>query len=219
LNAAAHTIAQSCGAKVEAIPADCGRDVDVAQLVAAIIEKFGRVDILINSLQGPKAVPFVDSTDNDWVEALNVKLLGQIRCARHVFPYMARQRWGRIINISGTHGHLPSAYAISAGVINAALVNFSRALAELGAPYNVLVNVVSPGPIHTDRADYLIAVKAKARGISVNEATQQHAAATLLNRIGRPEEVGAMIHFLASEQSSYVTAAVFSVDGGQNRAE
>jgi NAD(P)-dependent dehydrogenase (short-subunit alcohol dehydrogenase family) len=219
LKSAASEIARTSVAAVEGIVADCGRDADVAELVSTTLEKFGHIDILVNSLQGPKAVTFLEATDADWLDALNVKLLGQIRCARHVFPHMIRQRWGRIINVSGTHGHLPSAYAMSAGVVNAALVNFSKALAELGAPHGILVNVVSPGPIQTDRTDYLITAKAEARGISREEAARQHATATLLNRIGTPDEVAAVIRFLASEQSTYVTAAVFSVDGGQYRAE
>ncbi len=219
LTLAASEISKLSGAKVEGIPADCGRESDVAQLVDQVTARFGRVDILVNSLQGPKAVPFLESTDDDWVEGLNVKLLGQVRCARAVFPHMARQQWGRIVNIGGTHGHIPSAYAISAGVVNAALVSFSKALAELGAPHNILVNVVSPGPIGTGRTEYLIKTKAEDRGISEEEAVRQHVASTLLRRIGEPDEVSAVIAFLASEQASYVTGAMYSVDGGQNRSE
>jgi NAD(P)-dependent dehydrogenase (short-subunit alcohol dehydrogenase family) len=74
--------------------------VDVSALVDQVMSEFGRIDVLVNSLQGPKAVPFLESTDDDWTEALNVKLMGQIRCARSVFPHMAPQRWGRIINIA-----------------------------------------------------------------------------------------------------------------------
>jgi 3-oxoacyl-[acyl-carrier protein] reductase len=170
-------------------------------------------------LQGPRAVPFVESSDDDWFDALNVKLMGQVRCAREVFPHMVRQRWGRIINIGGTHGQLPSAYAMSAGMINAALTNFTCALAELGARDNVLVNLVSPGPIQTERTEYLIKAKAKARDICEAEASRQHCGATLLNRIGTVQEVTPLILLLASEQASYMTGALYSVDGGQYRAE
>jgi NAD(P)-dependent dehydrogenase (short-subunit alcohol dehydrogenase family) len=198
---------------------DCSRQTEVAALVASVVKQFGRVDVLLNSLQGPRAVPFVESSDDDWLEAFNTKLMGQVRCAREVFPHMVRQNWGRIINIGGTHGHLPSAYAMSAGMINAALANFTRALAELGAPHNVLVNLLSPGPIQTERTGYLIKVKAEARHISEAEAAQQHRSCTLLNRIGTVEEVTPLILLLASEQASYMTGAVYSVDGGQYRAE
>jgi 3-oxoacyl-[acyl-carrier protein] reductase len=210
---------QSCPSEVMGIPADCSRRADVAELVGRVLQAYGRIDILLNSLQGPKAVPFPDSSDDDWFEAFNVKLMGQVRCAREVFPHMMRQSWGRIINIGGTHGQLPSAYAMSAGMINAALTNFTRALAELGATNNVLVNAVSPGPIKTERTQYLIKAKAEARGITDAEALQQHCGATLLNRIGTVQEVTPLILLLASEQASYMTGAVYSVDGGQYRAE
>lgn len=216
---AAEEIRKASSVEVIGIPADCSRESDVANLMTQVIDRFGQVDVLLNSLQGPKAVPFLESSDQDWLEALNGKLMGQIRCARAVFPHMARQRWGRIINIGGTHGHIPSAYAMSAGVVNAALENFTRALAELGAPSNVLVNMISPGPILTDRTEYLIKMKAQSRRISEEEASAQHRAATLLNRIGSVDEVTPLIMLLASEQASYMTAGIYAVDGGQYRAE
>lgn len=219
VSAAASAIKQSTQTDVLGIASDCSRDAEVNDLVARVIEQFGRVDILLNSLQGPRAVPFVDSSDEDWFEAFNAKLFGQVRCARAVFPHMVRQRWGRIINIGGTHGQLPSAYAMSAGMINAALTNFTRALAELGAPHNVMVNLLSPGPIQTERTQYLIKAKAQARNISEAEALRQHCGATLLNRIGTTEEVVPLIVLLASERASYMTGALYSVDGGQYRAE
>jgi 3-oxoacyl-[acyl-carrier protein] reductase len=217
--AAASAIRESTHGHVLGIAADCTREQEVNELVEQVVGQFGRVDILLNSLQGPKAVPFVESSDQDWFDACNLKLFGQIRCARAVFPHMVRQGGGRIINIGGTHGRLPSAYAMSAGMINAALTNFTRALAELGAPHNVLVNIVSPGPIHTERTDYLIKVKAQARNVSESEALWQHCAATLLNRIGTTEEVTPLILLLASDLASYMTGGHYGVDGGQHRAE
>jgi 3-oxoacyl-[acyl-carrier protein] reductase/bacilysin biosynthesis oxidoreductase BacG len=209
----------SGAADVHGIASDCSHKADVAAMVASVVKQFGRIDVLLNSLQGPRAVPFVESSDEDWLEAFNTKLMGQVRCAREVFPHMVRQHWGRIINIGGTHGQLPSAYAMSAGMINAALANFTRALAELGAPHNVLANLLSPGPIQTERTSYLIKAKAEARNISEEEAAHQHRSCTLLNRIGTVEEVTPLILLLASEQASYMTGAVYSVDGGQYRAE
>lgn len=219
LESAVSEIKQTSQSEIVGLEADCSRHGDVARLVQNVIRRFGRIDILLNSLQGPRVVPFVESSDDDWFEAFNVKLMGQVRCAREVLPHMIRQKWGRIINIGGTHGHLPSAYAMSAGMINAALVNFSKALAELGAPHNVLVNLVSPGPIHTDRTEYLIRAKAAARNVSEAEAMRQHCAATLLHRIGRMEEVSPVILLLASERASYITGSIFGVDGGQYKAE
>ena len=129
-----------------------------------------------------------------------------------------RESGGRIIFISGTHGRQPHAYAITAGLCNAALQNVSKALAEEGAPHEVLCNVVNPGPHATQRMVYLAEEKAKAQGISLEEATAMQTDETLLKRFGEPRELAAFVVFLASARASYATGAMFDIDGGQIKA-
>jgi 3-oxoacyl-[acyl-carrier protein] reductase/bacilysin biosynthesis oxidoreductase BacG len=197
--------------------ADCTRTEPVRAFVDATLRRFGRIDVLVNALMGPKTAPFVELDDEGWIEALNLKLLGQIRCAREVFPHMVEQREGRIINIIGSHGRLANGNAITAGVTNAALLNFTKALAQLGAPHKVLVNAVNPGPCDTDRMRYLAEAVAAARGISVEEARQDFVREIPLGRLGLPEEIAGIIAFLASKHASYITGALYDVDGGMTR--
>lgn len=217
LNATVEKIKIRTGADVRGFPADCTRESDVVQLVEATVASFGGIDILVNSLAGPKAAAFLDLTDQDWLDSLNLKLLGQIRCARAVFPHMAKKNSGRIINIVGTHAHQPHAYAITAGVVNAALLNFTKALAEIGAPHGILVNAINPGPIKTARMQYLIEAKREQFNISAEEARRQWEDGTLLRRFGYPTEIAAAVAFLASDLASYITGTSIDIDGGQTK--
>jgi NAD(P)-dependent dehydrogenase (short-subunit alcohol dehydrogenase family) len=215
--ATAESIQRETGSEVRGIRADCSRDLDVKNLVEATVSELGGVDILVNSLAGPKAAEFFDLTDQDWMDSLNLKLMGQIRCARAVFPHMAKKKWGRIVNIIGTHGHQPHGYLMTAGVVNAGLLNFSKALAELGAPHGILVNAVNPGPIETQRMQYVLEAKRAQFNISLEEARRQWEQGTLLKRFGTPDEIAAAVTFLASELASYVTGAYIDIDGGQTK--
>lgn len=205
------------GGEILGFAADCAKQKDVDELVKFAVSSFGGVDILVNLLAGPKAAEFFQLSDDDWHDGFNLKLMGQIRCARAVFPHMKAKNWGRIINVIGTHGHQPHAYLMSAGVVNAGLLNFTKALAELGAPHGILVNAVNPGPIETERMEYVLSAKSMQHNISIQEARRQWEQGTLLKRYGIPSEIAAVVAFLASDIASYVTGTSIDVDGGQTQ--
>lgn len=213
----AEEITRTTGIEVRGIAADCTKDEDVRRFVETAIASFGSVDILVNSLAGPKDGGFLELSDQDWIDGLNLKLLGQIRCCRAVLPHMIGRKQGRIVNIIGTHGHQPHNFLVTAGVVNAGLQNFTKALAEIAAPHNVRVNAINPGPIETVRMQYAMEVQTGQAGISREEARREWEGETLLKRFGTPEEIAAMAVFLASDLASYVTGATINVDGGQTR--
>ena len=217
LAAAAVAIRSATGVDVKTILADCTRVADIDAMAARTEVELGRIDILINNSAGPPTAPFVELSDRGWMDAFDAKFLPQVRCARAVFPGMARRKWGRIVTLVGTHGRSPHAYAITAGVVNAALLNLTKALAELGAPDNVLVNAINPGPIETDRMRYLVTQQSKKLGISEDESKRMITADILLGRFGQPEEVAAATVFLASARASFITGARLDVDGGLTR--
>jgi NAD(P)-dependent dehydrogenase (short-subunit alcohol dehydrogenase family) len=218
LEAARTAIAGATGADVTAIRADCTRSADIDALIGEIERRFGRLDVLINNSGGPPTAPFTELSDADWHAAFDAKFLPQVRCARAAFPGMARRKWGRIITIIGSHGRTPHAYAIPAGVVNAALLNLTKALAELGALDNVLVTAINPGPIETDRVRYLVKVQMEKLGINEVDAKRRIAADILLGRFGEPDDVAAAAVFLASERARFVTGAFFDIDGGFTRS-
>jgi 3-oxoacyl-[acyl-carrier protein] reductase len=217
LEAAKAALKQATGVAVEAIRADCTKGDEIDALVRQTEQKLGRIDVLISNSGGPINKPFTDLSDADWHGVFDVKLLAQIRSARAVLPGMARRKHGRIIFLVGTHGKTAKTYAITAGVSNAALLNLTKALAELGGPDNVLVNAINPGPIDTDRMRYVVNQKAQALGISDAEAKQLVCADIPLGHFGDPEDIAAAAVFLASSRAKHITGALIDIDGGLTR--
>jgi 3-oxoacyl-[acyl-carrier protein] reductase len=203
---------------VLALKADCTQAADTERFVRRAEDRFGRIDILVANSPGPLAKPFDTLTDEDWRTVLDTKIVSQARQARLVWPGMVSRGSGRVIFLAGTHGRQPHAYALTAGVANAALLSLAKGLAEAGGPHGILVTVVNPGPMDTDRMRYLVDRKASEEGISPVEARSILARETLLGRFGEPQEVGAAIAFLASDRASFITGVYLDVDGGQTKA-
>ena len=137
--------------------------------------------------------------------------------AQAAIPVMRTGRWGRIVNIIGAAARNPATTYMAGGIANAGLINFTRALADLGAPDGILVNAVSPGATATERWDRLVAQQAQAQGQSVEALRAEVARKQPLGRIGRPEDVADLVLFLASERAGFLTGASITVDGGASR--
>ena len=214
LVAAADMIKQATGKDVATYSADLTSDTDVRKLIADVEKDLGGIEILVNSSAGPPTKPFEELTDADWKEALDVKFLAQMRPSREAFPFMRKRNSGRIINIIGSHGRFPHAYAITAGVVNAALLNLTKALAEEGAPNNILVNAINPGLTDTERVTYLANIKADNQGITYDEAVAEMCQDQVLKRLADPLEIASMAVLLASPRGGFVTGSMIDVDGG-----
>ena len=200
----------------------CICDVTSAEQSISMIGEVSRkhgLDVLIANSAGAATAPFLEMTDDMWREAAETKVFAQIRLAREAFGVMqSAGNGGRILFMAGTHGRQPHAHAITAGFSNAALQNISKALSEEGAPDGILCNVINPGPFATDRMIYLAEEKAKEDKISVKKATAILTAETVLKRYGEPDELAALVVFLASNRGTYITGASFDIDGGQVKA-
>ena len=199
---------------IGAFPADCTDADAIAGAVQRAVERFGTLHILVNSTGAAKGGDFRTLSAADWSESVASKLLGQVYSARAVLPYMERQRWGRIINIIGTHGRVSPPLALPAGVTNAGLLNFTKGLARAVAQHNILVTGVNPGPLYSPRVDYLIERQMAATGKSRDALLRAWEDEVPLGRLGRPEEVANMILFLLSDESTFSTGSEFVCDGG-----
>lgn len=200
-------------ARVVAIPGDMSKPDDIGRAVAAANEALGGIDILVNNAGSSPAGRIQDLEDETWTAAFGLKFMGYVRCARAVLPEMRARRWGRIVNVIGRGGHNPSAAYILGGSFNAALLNFTRALAHDCAPDNITVNGVNPGATDTPRWQQLVARKSAFTNMTQDAIQAETVAEIPAGRIGRPDDIADMIVFLCSERASYVNGAFLNVDG------
>jgi 3-oxoacyl-[acyl-carrier protein] reductase len=192
-------------------------DLSDAASVAALIDKVkaeGGVDILVNNGGGPKAGPALGQTSADWVAAFQTMATSLFTITEALLPAMIDRGWGRIITVgsSGVVAPIPN-LAISNGV-RGAIAGWSKSLASEVARHNITVNMVLPGRIDTDRVRELDAGKANQTGASLQAVQEASRNEIPMGRYGRPEEFGAAVAFLASQQASYITGSMLRVDGG-----
>jgi 3-oxoacyl-[acyl-carrier protein] reductase len=195
-------------------------EIESAQLlIAQAVHYFGRIDVLVSSTEGASfsshAVIF---SNQSWLEACEKKLLGYIRLTQCAFELMKKQRSGKIINVVGLTGKEPSSHLVMSGVINAGLINFIKAFSKTAAQYNVCITGINPGFIVTPRYHAFIHSLSQASG-QPDELIEKNLCEKIpLRRIGRAEEVAALITFLASDLADYITGTTIEIDGGLSQA-
>ena len=205
------------GVPCHACAADLSDGAGITRWVAGTVERFGGVDILINNAGAAQGGPFLELADEAWLDSWRLKLFGYIRVARAVFPHLVRRGGGRIVNVIGIGGVQPMPNYMIGGAANAALLNFTKALANEGAPHGILVNGVNPGPIATERWETMIKKWGEAKGVSPTQVEMELLAEVPLKRAGTSDEVAHAVVFLASPLASYITGATLAVDGGMTR--
>ena len=218
LDAAAGEIARATGGEVFPVAGDLTREADVQQIVAAVVGRFGRVDVLVNNAGAAPGGLLLDLTEEDWHKALQLKFMGYVRCMKAVIPHMLRQGGGRIVNIVGNDGVKPIGVELTPSAANAADLAVTVALAEQYGRHNICINAINPGPVATERWDGLIGGIAQIRKIPVAEAQKRAEHSIPLGRICTPEEVANVAVFVASERASFMNGALITLDGGQRKA-
>ena len=185
--------------------------------VAAAVAHFGGLDILVNSAGATRRGDFFTLTDDDWQDGFALKFHGAVRTTRAAWPHL-KARSGSIVNIIGIGARAGKAEFTIGGSVNAAVLNFTKAMADIGVTDGVRVNAINPGHIATDRLLRNFDRLAKLHGTSTEEAAAVLLAECRTARFGRPEEIAAAAVFLASKQASFVHGSLIDVDGGENRA-
>ncbi len=199
---------KSRGGEAAAFKLDVSEKSEVDNVFDEVIKQFGRLDILVNNAGIFSPKPALEMTEEEWERTIRINLKGQFLCAQRAAKEMAKNKWGRIINISSI-----ASGSVGVGFMGAAhysaskggIIGMTETLAIEFAPLGINVNAIGPGAIDTPM------VQASAMPKEVMDAML---AGIPLKRIGKPEEISAAVVFLASEEASYVTGATLYVDGG-----
>jgi 3-oxoacyl-[acyl-carrier protein] reductase len=217
LSAVADAIRANNRIDVLPVPTDLSTIDGIDNVVKQTIGRFARIDILVNNAGAVRPGSILSKPDRDWHAEWELKVFGYIRMARKVIPHMKETGGGRIVNIIGLAGEQPNADFIAGGGGNAALMNMTKAMADEGAPHNILVNGINPGPTRTERHKDLMERLAKERGITPADAEAQWMTGNPMLRAGNPEEISAVVAFLVSKRASYINGVIIPVDGGGRR--
>lgn len=210
-------IRRRTGHEAVAVVADLSRLDEVTRIVDETLRRLGSIDILVNNAGAIRGGDFIKTPDEQWITDWSLKLLGYIRMCRAVFPLMQSQGGGRICNVVGAAARNPTPAYLAGGAANAALINFTKGLADLGAPAGVLVTAVSPAATRTERWESLTAQQAATAGRPVGEFRREAESKYPLGRIATPEDVASLVCFLVSSRASFLTGICITVDGGSSR--
>ncbi len=218
LERTAATLSEETGRRVVAQAGDMSDSADVDRCVQAAADELGRIDILVTCAGSSPGGLLEELTDEQWHQSLNLKFLGYVRTVRAVVPRMVEQGKGAIVLVVGNDGLKPSFWEMTAGAANAADLNFASSIADQYGPKGIRVNTVNPGPVDTDRWDTLEKAFARDMGVDQAEARRRAEASIPFGRITQPQEVAALVAFLASDVAASVHGAHVPIDGAQRKA-
>lgn len=211
-------ISDETGAEVEPRAADITRAEDVRALFSHATDRFGGLDVLLNTTGGPPAGTVDAFGDDDWRAAFELVLLSLIRAVREARPLMRERGGGRIVNIASSSIKQPIENLTLSNTFRAGIAGLAKSLSAELAPDGILINTLGPGRISTARSRSMDERRAEALDVPVEEVRGQVESQIPLGRYGTPEEFARVAAFLASPANSYVTGQAILVDGGMVRA-
>ena len=194
---------ESQNVKCLALQGNVSKFEDCESIAKEIIDKFGRIDVLVNNAGITKDMLLMRMKEEDFKQVIDVNLIGTFNMTKSVIGYMMKARTGRIINLSSVVGIVGNAGQTNYSASKAGIIGFTKSLAKEVASRNILVNAIAPGFIETNMTEVL-----------KEEVKEEIAKSIPLKRMGKVEDVANLVKFLSSDESSYITGQVIHVDGG-----
>jgi 3-oxoacyl-[acyl-carrier protein] reductase len=215
LSAAVQEIGEAGGCAA-ARPLDLRKEEAAARLVEFTAATFGPPDIVVNNAGATKRGDFFELSEEDWSDGFALKFFGAVRLTRAAWPHL-KQRGGSVVNISGVGGRMPGPYFTIGGSVNAALLSFTKAMADVGVRDGVQVNAINPGSIRTERFRRLLAQQAAEQNIPLEHAERKIIENNKITRIGEPHEIAALVAFVVSPEGRLLQGAIMDMDGGATK--
>ena len=218
IDEAAQTIRHETGAEVRAIAADVSSAHEAERLVHAALEAYGGLEIVVHNAGGPPAGETLAMSEAQWQKAFEQNLLSFTRIVQAAVPEMKKAGYGRILTVASSSIKQPIPNLALSNALRAGVWGLAKTLSRELASHGILVNVIAPGRIQTERIDELDHANAEKSGKSLDDVRRASVASIPLGRLGRPEEFANVVVFLASAKASYVTGQAITVDGAAGNA-
>jgi NAD(P)-dependent dehydrogenase (short-subunit alcohol dehydrogenase family) len=180
------------------------------------VDKFTRIDIVVNNAGATKRGEFTQLTDEDWADGFALKFFGTIRLTRAAWPQL-KANSGSVVIISGAGGRTPGAEFTIGGSVNAGLLSFTKAMADAGIRDGVQVNAINPGAVRTDRFQKRLEAIAKERGVDLASAERHIVSESRTTRIGETDDVAGLVAFIAGPEGRFLQGALIDMDGGSTK--
>ena len=216
LRRAAAEIAEASARRVEYFAGDLRSLGGCEALAETARRAYGGVDILVNCAGATRGGPFLETGDEVWDDGFALKFFACVRLSRLLWP-MLKERNGNVINIVGGFARTPDPDFMIGGAVNAAMANFSKALAGQGLRDDVNVNAVHPGSTRTERLVGIVAAQAELAGTTPEEAERARIEAEGVRRFAEPEDVADLVAFLCSPAARHIHGAAIAIDGGATK--
>lgn len=214
IDEAAAKIRDATGARVHPVAADVSTAEAFPLIADSCVKEFGGIEIAVHNAGGPPAGSIPTLTDEQWASAFNANLMSFVRLTGAVTGEMKKAGYGRLIAMTSSSIRQPIPNLMLSNAMRTGVLGIAKTLSRELAPDGILVNVVAPGRIATERLDELDQANATRTGQTPEEVRRQSIDSIPLGRLGRPEEFANLVVFLSSEAASYITGSAIMVDGG-----